>query len=82
MGRVVYGKQNETEICPCDYLPWSSRSFDVLGGALNDRFIRFGGHLLAGGHCKCLLLTQSGHIPQTATHRCPMVQLQPGKGEL
>jgi hypothetical protein len=49
MGWVVYGKQNETEICPCDYLPWSSRSFDVLGGALNDRFIRFGGHLLAGG---------------------------------
>jgi DNA-binding CsgD family transcriptional regulator len=32
MGRVVYGKQNETEICPCDYLPWISRSFDVLGG--------------------------------------------------
>jgi hypothetical protein len=42
-------QSNEREIYPCDCLLWTSRSFDVLGGPLNDRFIRFVRHLLAGG---------------------------------
>jgi|RhiMethySRZTD1v2_1073278.scaffolds.fasta_scaffold86252_6 hypothetical protein len=40
---------NETEIYPRDYLFRTRRSFDVLGGPFNDRFIRFIEHLLAGG---------------------------------
>lgn len=34
------GKQNE-QICLCGYLHWTSRSVDVLGRELDDRFIQF-----------------------------------------
>src|SRR5262249_37754102 len=39
--------QNEWEICLCDYLHWTSRSVDVLGCELDERFIQFVRQLLA-----------------------------------
>jgi len=41
--------QNEWEICLCDYLHWTSRSVDVLGCELDERFIQFVRQLLADG---------------------------------